>query len=129
MDNNEYFVSINDVSKRLAVPAHTLRYWEKQFSTAIRPVTGSGGRRYYRPETIEKLMVIRDLLYKNGLTIAGVKKLIHDGKMPNAATEFQPTNIGEVTPVAHTMVVDGQNDAIDTALDFLQTAKQILTNG
>lgn len=129
MDNNEYFVSINDVSKRLAVPAHTLRYWEKQFSTAIRPVTGSGGRRYYRPETIEKLTVIRDLLYKNGLTIAGVKKLIHDGKMPNAATEFQPTNIGEVAPVAHTSVVDGQNDAIDTALDFLQTAKQILTNG
>lgn len=129
MDNNEYFVSINDVSKRLAVPAHTLRYWEKQFSTAIRPVTGSGGRRYYRPETIEKLIVIRDLLYKNGLTIAGVKKLIHDGKMPNAATEFQPTNIGEIAPVAHTTVVDGQNDAIDTALDFLQTAKQILTNG
>lgn len=129
MDNNEYFVSINDVSKRLAVPAHTLRYWEKQFSTAIRPVTGLGGRRYYRPETIEKLIVIRDLLYKNGLTIAGVKKLIHDGKMPNAATEFQPTNIGDAVPVAHTMAVDGQNDAIDTALDFLQTAKQILTNG
>ncbi|MBR6838333.1 MAG: MerR family transcriptional regulator, partial [Alphaproteobacteria bacterium] len=59
--DNEYFVSINDVSKRLDVPAHTLRYWEKQFPTAIRPITGTGGRRYYRPETVDKLIVIRDL--------------------------------------------------------------------
>ena len=80
MENtNEYFSSINDVSKRLDVPAHTLRYWEKQFPVAIRPTTGAGGRRYYRAETVEKLIVIRDLLYKHGLTIAGVKKLLRDG--------------------------------------------------
>lgn len=129
MDNNEFFVSINDVAKRLSVPAHTLRYWEKQFPTAIRPITGAGGRRYYRAETIERLNVIRDLLYKNGLTIAGVKKLIHDGKLPNAATEFQPTtntiNVTQPAPIGN---ANGINDAIDTALDLLKTAKQILTN-
>lgn len=129
MDNNEFFVSINDVAKRLSVPAHTLRYWEKQFPTAIRPITGAGGRRYYRAETIERLNVIRDLLYKNGLTIAGVKKLIHDGKLPNAATEFQPTtntiNVAQPASIGNT---NGINDAIDTALDLLKTAKQILTN-
>jgi DNA-binding transcriptional MerR regulator len=129
MDNNEFFVSINDVAKRLSVPAHTLRYWEKQFPTAIRPITGAGGRRYYRAETIERLNVIRDLLYKNGLTIAGVKKLIHDGKLPNAATEFQPTtntiNVAQPAPIGN---ANGINDAIDTALDLLKTAKQILTN-
>ena len=127
--DNEYFVSINDVSKRLSVPAHTLRYWEKQFTTTIRPVTGAGGRRYYRPETVEKISVIRDLLYKNGLTIAGVKKLIHDGKLPNASSEFQPTNIGGVSSMPCASADESQNDAIDTAIDFLQTAKQILTNG
>ena len=125
--NNEYFVSINDVSKRLDVPAHTLRYWEKQFPTAIRPITGSGGRRYYRPETVDKLTVIRDLLYKNGLTIAGVKKLIHDGKLPRAATDFQPTNIG-ASVVNTTKSVETNTDEIDTALDLLKTAKQLLLN-
>ena len=129
MDNNEFFVSINDVAKRLSVPAHTLRYWEKQFPTAIRPITGAGGRRYYRAETIERLNVIRDLLYKNGLTIAGVKKLIHDGKLPNAATEFQPTtNTINVAQPASIGDANGINDAIDTALDLLKTAKQILKN-
>ena len=126
--DNEYFVSINDVSKRLDVPAHTLRYWEKQFPTAIRPITGSGGRRYYRPETVARLVVIRDLLYKNGLTIAGVKKLIHDGKLPRAATDFQPTNIGVAKPVPNASADTSNDDAIDTALDLLKTAKQILTN-
>lgn len=128
MDNTEYFVSINDVSKRLSVPAHTLRYWEKQFPTAIRPVSGAGGRRYYRPETIERLTIIRDLLYKNGLTIAGVKKLIHNGKLPHVASEFAPTVDGGQN-VAQPSPDTSQNDLIDTALDFLQTAKQILTNG
>ena len=126
--DNEYFVSINDVSKRLDVPAHTLRYWEKQFPTAIRPITGTGGRRYYRPETVDKLIVIRDLLYKNGLTIAGVKKLIHDGKLPRAATDFQPTNIGASVVNNTTKSGETNNDAIDTALDLLKTAKQLLLN-
>lgn len=125
--DNEYFVSINDVVKRLGVPAHTLRYWEKQFPTAIRPITGAAGRRYYRQETIDRLSVIRDLLYKNGLTIAGVKKLIHDGKLPRAATDFQPT---ATVATPHTVVKSDVsiNDDVDTALDFLKTAKQLLTN-
>ncbi len=128
--DNEYFVSINDVAKRLSVPAHTLRYWEKQFPTAIRPITGAGGRRYYRPETLEKLIVIRDLLYKNGLTIAGVKKLIHDGKMPRAAAEYQPSGVGPTMPKMSIKNSDDTsvNDAIDTAMDFLKTAKQLLDN-
>lgn len=127
--DNEYFISINDVVKRLSVPAHTLRYWEKQFPTAIRPVTGAGGRRYYRQETIDKLTVIRDLLYKNGMTIAGVKKLIHDGKLPRVATEFQPS---ASTPVMPRVMGIKDNpiigDEIDIALDFLKTAKQLLNN-
>ncbi len=128
--DNEYFVSINDVAKRLSVPAHTLRYWEKQFPGAIRPVTGAGGRRYYRPETLERLIIIRDLLYKNGLTIAGVKKLLHDGKFPRAAAEYQPSadTVQQQIKTNETVNDTSVNDAIDTALDFLHTAKQLLTN-
>ena len=136
--DKEYFVSINDVSKRLSVPAHTLRYWEKQFPTAVRPITGAGGRRYYRPETLERLIIIRDLLYKNGLTIAGVKKLLHDGKFPRSAAEYQPepadnitivpqkqtTKIAPAEPVKNPVL----DNVIDTALDLLRGAKQTLIN-
>ncbi len=77
--DSEYFVSINTVSRELGIPAYTLRYWEKQFPTIVHPTTGAGGRRYYRPDMVERLRTIQDLLYNRGMTIAGVKKLIRNG--------------------------------------------------
>ena len=124
MENtNEYFSSINDVSKRLDVPAHTLRYWEKQFPVAIRPTTGAGGRRYYRAETVEKLIVIRDLLYKHGLTIAGVKKLLRDGNLPTSVDEVLVDAQGEPNFVP---TPENNNSDIDLAISLLESAKQIL---
>ena len=126
MENtNEYFSSINDVSKRLDVPAHTLRYWEKQFPVAIRPTTGAGGRRYYRVETVEKLIVIRDLLYKHGLTIAGVKKLLRDGNLPTSVDEVLMGDNGTPNFVAKP-APENNNDDIDLAISLLESAKQIL---
>lgn len=128
--DNEYFASINEVSKRLSVPAHTLRYWEKQFPVAIRPTTGAGGRRYYRAETVDRLIVIRDLLYKHGLTIAGVKKLLRDGALPKSADEFMQ-NAGadmSVNTVEKAKQSAGSFDSaqIDIALNLLENAKKLL---
>lgn len=78
--DNEYFASINTVSQELGIPAYTLRYWEKQFPSVVRPVAGAGGRRYYRAEMVARLRTIKDLLYNRGLTIAGVKKMIRSGE-------------------------------------------------
>lgn len=122
--DNEYFASINDVSKQLNVPAHTLRYWEKQFPVAIRPTTGNGGRRYYRAETVRCLMVIRDMLYKHGMTIAGVKKLLRDGKLPDTADDF----MADGTAVQKSAVTASQKntDIINAAITMLEQAKNIL---
>lgn len=122
MDNNEYFASINEVSKRLSVPAHTLRYWEKQFPVIIRPTTGSGGRRYYRAETVQRLEAIKDLLYNRGMTIAGVKKMIRDGALTDAAS------ISVAAPAAAPQAVPaGISSAdVDVVLSLLQTARDIL---
>ena len=129
--DKEYFVSINEVAKRLSVPAHTLRYWEKQFPTAIRPTTGAGGRRYYRTETVAKLETIKSLLYDRGMTIAGVKKLIHEGTLPKNASDL---TIGVSRPkvekpiiIQQTNVV-GNSDEIDMAITLLTAARDILTN-
>ncbi|MDR1360751.1 MAG: MerR family transcriptional regulator [Rickettsiales bacterium] len=89
----EPFLSINEVSKRLDIPAHTLRYWEKQFPTAVKPATGAGGRRYYRAETVGALSAIRGLLYDKGMTIAGVKKIIKEGGLERAEIEERRAEI------------------------------------
>lgn len=127
--DNEYFASINEVSKRLSVPAHTLRYWEKQFPVVIRPTTGAGGRRYYRAETVDRLIVIRDLLYKHGMTIAGVKKLLRDGNLPASADEFvSAMNSGtDEQPIAAPQNATKVNtQQLDLAIDLLKQAHNVL---
>ena len=123
MENtNEYFASINEVSKQLAVPAHTLRYWEKQFPVAIRPTTGAGGRRYYRTDTVKKLIKIKDLLYTHGMTIAGVKKLLRDGNLPEDTNNIVTPNGAGTTQTNTTYT----HDDIDAAITLLENAKNIL---
>lgn len=129
MENNEYFASINEVSKRLSVPAHTLRYWEKQFPTAIRPTTGAGGRRYYRTETVDKLIVIKDLLYTHGLTIAGVKKMLRDGNLPSSADELLSSvqvSRPETAGVAPVSVPSVDMSSVDAAISLLESARNLL---
>ncbi len=124
---NEYFASINEVSKRLSVPAHTLRYWERQFPVAIKPTTGAGGRRYYRTETVAKLIVIKDLLYKHGMTIAGVKKLLRDGKLPDSTDELLSSLPTSAPAVANQSVAPSVGGAeIDLAINLLKSAKNLL---
>lgn len=134
MEDKEYFSSINEVSKRLSVPAHTLRYWEKQFPVAIKPTTGAGGRRYYRSETVDRLIVIKDLLYTHGMTIAGVKKLLRDGNLPASASDVSSAGVVPAAPsvVKSVSVSDSAADLsvdsieLDTAISLLENARTIL---
>jgi len=125
--DNEYFASINEVSKRLSVPAHTLRYWEKQFPVVIRPTTGAGGRRYYRAETVGRLEMIKDLLYNRGMTIAGVKKLIRDGALSSGGADIAPM-AAPAAPSAQSAPTRASAADIDVIVSLLKTARDILTD-
>lgn len=79
------FRTISEVSEMLDVPAHVLRFWESKLS-ALSPLKRNGGRRYYRPDDVELLVKIRDLLYRDGYTIKGVQKLLSSGAGASVAT-------------------------------------------
>ncbi len=70
---DDAFRTISEVSETLDVPAHVLRFWETKFAS-LRPLKRSGGRRYYRPDDVQLLFRIRDLLYRDGFTIKGAQK-------------------------------------------------------
>ena len=72
------FRTISEVAGELDVPQHVLRFWESKF-IQVRPMKRGGGRRYYRPEDIDLLRSIRELLYTDGYTIKGVQKLLREG--------------------------------------------------
>lgn len=67
------FKTISEVADIISVPQHVLRFWESRFSQ-IKPLKMGGGRRYYRPEDIDIISKIHNLLYKQGYTIKGAKK-------------------------------------------------------
>ena len=78
------FRTISEVASDLAVPQHVLRFWESKFQQ-IKPLKRGGGRRYYRPEDVQLISGIKDLLYNQGFTIRGVQKLLREnGKAPSA---------------------------------------------
>ena len=75
--SKEAFRTISEAADELDVPQHVLRFWETKFSQ-IRPMKRAGNRRYYRPEDVDLLRVVRHHLYDDGYTIKGVQKLLKD---------------------------------------------------
>ncbi len=71
------FRTISEVANSLDVPQHVLRFWETKFQQ-VKPLKRGGGRRYYRPEDVDLLTQIKDLLYTQGMTIRGVQKILRE---------------------------------------------------
>jgi DNA-binding transcriptional MerR regulator len=91
------FRTISEVADELNVPQHVLRFWESKFAQ-VRPLKRGGGRRYYRPEDVALLRLIRGLLYDQGYTIRGVKKVLKD--QSRGGEDLQPVGAPPLEAVA-----------------------------
>lgn len=80
------FRTIAEVAEELGVATHVLRFWETKFPQ-IKPMKRSGGRRYYRPDDVEIVKLIRDYLYERRYTIEGVQKLFKEKGLKNLLGE------------------------------------------
>lgn len=85
------FFKIGEVSRIVGVPAHVLRYWEREFSL-LRPRRAPSKQRIYRRRDIEMLLRIKKLLYNERLTIAGARKRLQ----PAATPLVSPQHLAEV---------------------------------
>jgi DNA-binding transcriptional MerR regulator len=73
------FFRIGEVAGLVGVEPHVLRYWEREFRS-IRPTKSAKGQRVYSRKDVENLLRVRDLLYRDGFTIAGAKKKLQRGE-------------------------------------------------
>jgi DNA-binding transcriptional MerR regulator len=71
------FRTISEVAGELDLAQHVLRFWESKFPQ-VKPMKRGGGRRYYRPEDVDLLRGIQQLLYADGYTIKGVQRLLRE---------------------------------------------------
>ncbi len=84
------YFRIGEVAELVGVEPHVLRYWEREFR-AIRPTKSAKGQRVYSRRDVDNLMQVRELLYREGFTIAGAKKkLQRAGVEPRAEADPDP---------------------------------------
>lgn len=70
---DKLYYKIGEVATILNVKTHVLRYWETEFSV-LRPVKSRSNQRLYRRKDVETALLIKDLLYRQGFTIAGARQ-------------------------------------------------------
>ncbi len=99
---DKLYFKIGEVAKMAEVPTHVLRYWESEFS-GISPKRANSKQRLYRREDVELILNIKVLLHDQGYTIAGARKLLESGQLPEPTTaDVQPV-IAEVTNTLQTI--------------------------
>ena len=119
----EAFRTISEVSKDLSLPQHVLRFWETKFAQ-IKPIKRGGGRRYYRPEDVDLLKGIKNLLYNDGYTIRGVQKVIKENGSKNVLFSNNKAN----TKLSQKAFTDSENSYISEQNVHTRTGQSLSDN-
>ena len=83
------YFSIKEVSDLCGLKQHVLRYWEKEFSV-LKPVRRSAYMRSLVRENIVVVKRIQDLVYHQGLTLEGARKVFSKTEDKNSvSSEYQ----------------------------------------
>jgi len=117
------FRTIGEAAAELGLKTHVLRFWETKFDN-LRPMKRPDGRRYYRPDDMEVLRKLQNLLHVQGLTIRGAVKALDE--QPGAAVVEDGAE--EMTVTADTgasvrELQDAVRDAVERG-DFREPAVQ-----
>lgn len=75
---DKLFYKIGEVSNIVGVKPYVLRYWESEFPF-LRPSKNRAGQRVYTRKNIDLILQVKNLLYQEKYTIAGVKRRFREG--------------------------------------------------
>ena len=64
------------MSRLTGLEPYVLRYWETEFPQ-IKPDKGGSGQRLYKKKDLDTILQVKQLLYKDGYTIAGARKRLN----------------------------------------------------
>ena len=91
--DSKLLLKIGEAARLLDVEAYVLRFWETQFP-GLRPNHAASKHRLYSTEDVDKLRLIKRLLYEEGFTIEGARKRIKElqtgGGLPGPKATDQP---------------------------------------
>jgi len=90
----EKLYKIGEVCKLADLQPYVLRYWETEFPQ-LSPNKSGGGQRLYNRRELDVILRIKELLYKEGFTIAGAKKKLETEANETAAALAAPAVIAD----------------------------------
>lgn len=82
------YYSIGEVSDRMGLEAHVLRYWETEFEQ-LKPRKNRAGRRIYTAEDIAVVERIKHLLRVEKYTIEGARQVMGQSGAQRLPTSIQ----------------------------------------
>jgi DNA-binding transcriptional MerR regulator len=97
---SKLFYRIGEVSRLTGLEPYVLRYWESEFPQ-IKPDKGKSGQRLYKKEDVDNIFHIKQLLYKDGYTIAGARRKLNGkaGKDVNTVIESAKKDLREILEI------------------------------
>jgi DNA-binding transcriptional MerR regulator len=76
-----------DICERAQVQPYVLRTWEMEF-TDLGVVKSPGGPRMYRPADLARVLRIKQLVFGDGLTLAGARRKLEEERQPSDELPF-----------------------------------------
>lgn len=104
IETKEYFTT-GDAARITGVPEYSIRYWEAEFGL-IKPIRKQSGHRRYTKADLYNILKIKDLLYRQKLTLEGAKKQLSRKAAPARAEAKtgQPANARLLREIHETLL-------------------------
>jgi DNA-binding transcriptional MerR regulator len=112
-----------DVCEIIKVQPYVLRSWEKEFPD-LGSTRTAGGPRFYRQADVERVQRLKQLVFGEGLTIAGARRRLEEERGTPEADELPFDDEPVSTPVSADMRerIEGVRHALRALLDMLSAA-------
>ena len=91
-DQAKLFYRLEEISRLARLEPKVIEKWEKEFPFLHAGLTGSG-QKFFRLKDLEIILRLKELLVKEGLTLAGAKRKIEAEFEGNPAEPLHPDRL------------------------------------
>lgn len=124
-ESRKLYYSIGEVAELLGVNESTLRFWEREFPSVIKPKKNAKGIRTYTKEDIESIRLVFFLLKEKGMTIAGARNKLKEEKKGMSAQHELVERLKRIR-IELLKLQEELGEPIDEEAEETQTEKEIL---
>jgi DNA-binding transcriptional MerR regulator len=121
-EKEKLYYKIGEAADILKVESYVIRYWETEFKF-IKPLKLNSSHRLYSKKEIEKLFIIKDLLYNKKFTVKGAKNAIQSGSYKLICADVSNSEVLQ----SYNNYSNDNNVRVSKAIEELKIIKNVLS--